>query len=405
MVARGLRRPERPALIDADDAVPADITFVGFLLGHGGDALQMLELAAGMKRCGATVQIIVPAVTESITLAQRAQARGVPCHRTSMMSVSMDGAPQRLGSMLSLLRSIRSPVVHFHSGNSCLPRMTMAALEALRYRRSFATLQSPYETIVPGSLRARVWAATASRRLAAVVSPSDHGSRFQVRCGIPVERTATIRNSIDLGRWSSGDGEGVRRRLGIDAADPLIVFSSRLDQQKRPLDAVRMLAGVTHRFPRACLLVVGDGELSDAMLAEGRRLDVADRVRLVGYQTNVEDWIAAATVWVLPTERENFSIALLEAMAAGRVVLSTSCPGNDEILVDGHNASVFDVGDVADGTARLAALLGDASLRRRLGDGALATAQAFSNGHMVDAYRRLYLEEPAVAARLRSLSW
>ena len=67
----------------------------------------------------------------------------------------------------------------------------------------------------------------------------------------------------------------------------------------------------------------------------------ADRVRLVGYQTNVPDWLAAATVWILPTERENFSVAALEAMAAGCAVASTICPGNAEVLLDGVNSLTF----------------------------------------------------------------
>ena len=77
-------------------------------------------------------------------------------------------------------------------------------------------------------------------------------------------------------------------------------------------------------------------------------------MRLAGYQTNVADWLAAATVWLLPTERENFSVAVLEALAAGCAVLSTTCPGNDEVLTDRENRGLFPVGDIPRGDCRTA---------------------------------------------------
>jgi glycosyltransferase involved in cell wall biosynthesis len=378
----------------------ADITYVGFLLGHGGDALQMLELARGMRRRGALVEIVMPAVPESVTFAERSVALGVPCRRTDEIEASMSGSRQRLAALIHLLREVRSPIVHFHTGNSILPRRLMLALELLRYRRGFVTLQSPYETVAPGSARARFWAATATRRFVAVVSPSDHGSRFQQRCGIPAATAVTVHNSIDVARWSSGDPRGPRAALGVGDGTPLIVFSSRLDEQKRPIDAVRIFAGVASEFPAARLVFVGDGALRGAVAAEAARLGVDDRVDLVGYQTNVEDWVAAATVWILPTERENFSVAVLEALAAGRPVLSTSCPGNDEVLVDGENATVFAAGDVGDAIVRLRALLADGALRDRLAVGGASTAARFSADRMVDGYRRLYVRADEVPRRL-----
>jgi glycosyltransferase involved in cell wall biosynthesis len=386
--------------VDRSRPVVPDITYVGFLLGHGGDALQMLALADGMQRRGATVTIVVPAVPESITFAERAESLGVACERTSSLRVSAEGSQQRLVDVIGLLRSIRSPLVHFHTGNSCLPRSVMIALELLRYRRGFVTLQSPYETIVPGSLRTRFWAATARRRFVAVISPSDHGRRFQVTCGVPAERAVTVRNSIDVARWANGDPCGPRQQLGVADDDPLVVFSSRIDGQKRPVDAVRMFAAVAAEFPRARLVYVGDGALRQAVVGEADRLGLGGRVDLVGYQTNVEDWVAAATVWILPTERENFSLAVLEAMASGRAVLSTSCPGNDEVLVDGENAAVFAVGDIDGGARRLRELLVDETLRTRLGDRAAVTAAQFSSEVMVDGYRSVYLRSASAPEHL-----
>jgi glycosyltransferase involved in cell wall biosynthesis len=366
------------------------IAYVGFVLGHGGDALQMLDLARGASERDARVSITVPEIPSTETFAERCRAVGVECVRSPLISVTTGGARQGPIRISRLLRSTSAPIVHFHTGNSCLPRSVMTSLEVMRYRRCFVTVQSPYETIVPGSLRARFWAWTAARRLAAVVSPSDHATQFQLRCGVPAEIATTIRNSIDIAAMAGGDPAGPRAALGVGPDVPIVLFSSRIDAQKRPVETVQIFASVAAEFPRALLVFVGKGDLEDAVAAEAVRLGISDRVRLMGYQTNVPDWLAASTVWLLPTERENFSVAVLEALAAGCVVLSTTCHGNDEVLIDGENALTFAVGDVTGAAAALRKLLSDGELRNRLCVGARRSGQEFSVSNMVENYLALY---------------
>jgi hypothetical protein len=155
-----------------------DVVYVGLLLGHGGDALQMLTLADGVRQRGVKVQIIVPAVPQSVSFARRCDDLGIACVRTDLLSVGMTGSRSTLRSLIRLLRSIDAPVVHFHTGDTCLPRRVLMALEVVRFRRAFITIQSPYETIVPGSARARSWsAAYAVSAIAGTVPPRSGGKR------------------------------------------------------------------------------------------------------------------------------------------------------------------------------------------------------------------------------------
>jgi glycosyltransferase involved in cell wall biosynthesis len=379
-----------------------DVTYIGFLLGHGGDALQMLSLAEAVQSSGARVKVIVPAIETSVTFAERCRSVGVQCERSELITAHLHGARQSVRSVIRLLRSVDSPVVHFHTGNSCLPSSVMVALEALRYRPAVVTLQSPYETIAPRSWRARLWAATARRRFLAVASPSEHGSRFQLRCGIPERLTVTIRNSIDTAAMAGGHGAFVREQLGLVSATPLVLFSSRIDPQKHPVDAVRMFGAVAAEFPTAVLVFVGGGEEEAAVAAEADRLGLRDRVRLAGYQTNIPDWLAAADVWLLPTERENFSVAVLEALAAGCPVVSTTCPGNDEVLVDGENSRTFAIGDIEAGAAALRDVLVDPALRERLSVRGRETAAAYTVDRMAAEYLALYARHASVPASLPS---
>jgi glycosyltransferase involved in cell wall biosynthesis len=234
------------------------------------------------------------------------------------------------------------------------------------------------------------------------VSPSDHGSAFQRACGVPSARVATIRNAIDTRAIASGDGSGPRAELRLGPDDPLVVFTSRLDGQKRPVDAVRMFAAAADDYPTATLVFVGTGVESAAVARAAAEHGLGDRVRLVGHRQDVADWLAAATVWVLPTERENFSVAVLEALAAGCPVLSTTCPGNTEVLVDDDNALTFEVGDVAGGSIALRRLLAEPELRRRLSRRGMECARAYDVDRMVDEYWALYERFGTFPAALRT---
>jgi glycosyltransferase involved in cell wall biosynthesis len=168
------------------------------------------------------------------------------------------------------------------------------------------------------------------------------------------------------------------------------VFTSRISQQKRPVDAVRIFAEGTHEHPDAMFAMVGDGDQRGEVETEVERLGLADRVILTGYRTDINNWLAAATVWLFPTERENFSVALLEALAARCTVLATDAPGNDEILNDNVNALTFGIGDVSSAAAALSRLLDDPGLRERLAEQGKRDVSALSPEELLDRHLALY---------------
>ena len=154
----------------------------------------------------------------------------------------------------------------------------------------------------------------------------------------------------------------VYRALNLDPRARLLVFTSRLDDQKRPDDALEVFSRVQGEFSDLHLVMAGCGEAEDRVKALAARHPAANRIHFPGFQPNVPDWLAAAAVWLFPTESENFSLALLEAMAAGCPIVSTLCQGNDEILVDGRNALTARVGDVETMAAATRRILSDPGL-------------------------------------------
>lgn len=367
-----------------------EIVYIGFVLGHGGDAGQMLDLAAGMAERGRRVRIVVPVLETTAGLAKQGAARGVPVERSPLVRADPRGAQQSLPDLLELLNRHRDSLLHFHTGDVCLPRPAQTALRQLDLPRALATVHSPYDTVAAGSERAIAWAAAVEHQLHAVVCPSEHGRQKQIRNGVPPDRVRTIRNGIDTKRFAGGHAEAARRLLGVPSETPLLVFTSRLDTQKRPFDALKAFRGVAAEFPALHLVYVGNGEQTERVCEGAAEACLADRVHLMGFRSDIPDWLAAATVWILPTETENFSLSVLEALAAGCPIISTVCPGNDEVLRDGDNSLLTAVGDTEAQTQALRRLLVDAALRQRLSASARSDAEQYRLDRMVESYAALY---------------
>jgi glycosyltransferase involved in cell wall biosynthesis len=375
-----------------------EIMYIGFLLGHGGDAMQMLELATGMAVSGRRVKLVVPELETSVSLARLCRERGLPVERTPWIRADALGAKQNPLNLVRLFQTYRAPIVHLHTGDICLPRTVLLTMRLLRVPLGFATIHSPSNTMQPDA-RARAWAYAAPWTLRQIICPSKHGRRAQISYGVPAELVSTIYNGVDVNRFSSGQASLAQKALGLGPKTPLVVFSSRLEPQKRPFDAFHAFQRVAATDREPHLVFVGRGALEPELRAAVQQNGLADRVHFSGFQTNIPDWLAAATVWYLPTESENFSVAILEALAAGCPILSTLCQGNDEVLEDGRNALTTAVGDVEAQAAALKRLLREPALRQSLGTAAQNSARRYSVEAMVEEHSRAYALSPLFASQ------
>jgi glycosyltransferase involved in cell wall biosynthesis len=372
------------------------ILYIGLCAGHGGDAAQMLELAAGMAARGKRVRIVVPD-TSWADFAERSSARGIPVEQSPLLRAPANATalPQNALDLIRFFRSHRAGLIHFHSADVCLRRLIPLVMGLLRLPRAFVTIHSPYDTLQPGDARANAWANAVRSRFHRVICPSDHSLQTQIRLGVPPDRLLHIPNGVDVERYRGGDGIRIRHELGLDGHVPLAVFTSRLEAQKRPMDALEGFVRLKPEVPTAHLAFVGDGSLEGELRRYVATEGLTDCVHFAGYRADVPDWLAAATVWLLPTETENFSLGVLEALAAGCPILSTLCPGNDEVLVAGENALIHPIGDVEALVDSLRRLISDDGLRSRLSRNAWKTAEGFTMERMVERYASCY-EEPMI---------
>ena len=206
------------------------------------------------------------------------------------------------------------------------------------------------------------------------------------------EHVRLVPNGTDLSRFSPGaPGEDRRRELGVDTETPVVGFVGHLRPVKNPVRLVRAFAAVRAERPPV-LLVLGEGPERAAMLAEAERLGCADRVRLVGHQSDPAPWFAAMDIFAMSSDSEQMPVALVEAMGCALPVASTDTGDVAHMLPEEQQPFVVEHEDAALTTA-LETLVASPDLRARLGSLNRARAEErYTFESMLAAYRGLYLE-------------
>jgi glycosyltransferase involved in cell wall biosynthesis len=214
-------------------------------------------------------------------------------------------------------------------------------------------------------------------------------------------RVRVIWNGAPLGEFAPGEparGQRVRRELGIPEGVPLVGIVGRLNPQKghrHLLDAWPILA---QRHPEARLLVVGDGDLETALRGQAQALGISGRVVFAGHRTDIPAVLSALDVVCIASTYEGTPLALFEAMAAGKAIVSTAVDGCREVLEQGVTGLLVTPSDPTSLAGALDRTLGDPMLRDRLSEAALLASRRYDVQTCVRQIEEVYEELLAEAA-------
>jgi glycosyltransferase involved in cell wall biosynthesis len=191
---------------------------------------------------------------------------------------------------------------------------------------------------------------------------------------------------IESGKRSERSGKDVRREFGLAGDANLVVTASRLSPQKALHVMIEAMGGVD-----ATLLIGGEGPLENELRSRADALGIAERVRFVGFRTDVADLIAAADVFCLSSVWEGVPLAAMEAVQLGTPVVATDVGGTGELIVDRVSGRLVSPGDPKALAAALTEVLADGDARRSYVDAARETlASDFSTERMLERLKEIY---------------
>lgn len=197
-----------------------------------------------------------------------------------------------------------------------------------------------------------------------------------------------IYNFVDVARFSKKPIDAFRKVIAPND-EKILVHASNFRGVKRVQDVVKIFAHVRERLP-AKLLMVGDGPERPAMENLVKELKLAEDVRFLGKQEQIEEILVVSDLFILPSDYESFGLAALEAMAARMPVISTNAGGLPEINLHGKTGFLADVGDVETMSKYAIDLLQNEDELATLKQNAYEQACKFDISNIVPVYEKLY---------------
>ena len=259
--------------------------------------------------------------------------------------------------LASIVRRERPHIVHVNSAKAAALGRAAAWLTRVPIR-VYTVHGWSYTAHTGASSALYLWAERLLRPLTTVticVAESERRAGLEART-CDEATTVVIHNGVDVAGPTARETRTERCRL---------VTVGRLQAPKDALTLIRALA----ELPRgACeAVIVGDGPDRPALESEARRLDLQSVVQLAGERNNIPELLAASDVFVLSSRSEGLPLSILEAMAAGLPVVATNVGGVPELVVQEETGFLVPPGDPQALAVALERLLGDSTLRRRLG--------------------------------------
>ena len=353
----------------------------------GGIELHLQDLATRLVGAGHDVVVLTPTPGAPIV-------DGIRVHRVEAPRAPVFGFLTTPGGVRALGTAIfaeRADVVHCH-----VSIVSPAALGGALYaERARIPTVVTFHSVVPrtdllaratnvtlGTARWRVKYSAVSERVARDVR------------AVAGSRTVTVLpNGIDVASW---------RTKRVSHGDPMVRLVSvmRLNPKKRPLALVSMmerLRATPIAGERIHLQIVGDGPQRARLGRAIARAGLGDEIELLGKlkREQIRALFAESDVFVLPTVRESFGLAALEARCAGLPVVAMRASGVSEMIEHGREGLLADSDD--DFAAQVAALALDDQRRGEIARHNRSTAPRYDWSRVLDAHLSLYRD--AIALR------
>jgi glycosyltransferase involved in cell wall biosynthesis len=238
------------------------------------------------------------------------------------------------------------------------------------------------------------WLARVTTRLIAV-SPEVRDDLVRLGVGSK-EQFAVIRLGIELGERVGADEETrreTRRQLGVGPDAFVVGWVGRMTAVKRTDDVVRAFRELLDRHVDAYLCLVGDGPDRPRLEKLAHELGIVKRCLFVGYQDDVAPYYEAIDALLLPSVNEGTPVSVIEALAAGRPAVATRVGGVPDVVRDGVDGHLVDVGDASTLGERLAELANDPHRREEMGEeGRARGVGRYAVSRLVEDIDALYRE-------------
>ncbi len=362
----------------AEEPTPQEVRILRVIarLNMGGPALHVSYLTRGLDQRGYSTTLVAGELARGedsmsfIADELGVEVIDVPELRREISPVSDPAAIRRL---VREIQRIRPHILHTHTAKAGAVGRTAALLAG--DARPPVIVHTYHGHVLRGyfdPIRTRLFRETEralARHTTRLIAVGPEVRDDLVALGVaPVEQFVVIRLGIDLEQRVSGARRAEFRRLfGIPEERFVVGWIGRMTTIKRVPDVLLSFKALLDRGVDATLCLVGDGPDRAALERQAAALGIARHILSVGYQEDVAPYYSFFDALVLPSANEGTPVVAIEALAAGRPVVATRVGGLPDVVSEGEDGFLVEVGDVEGVAAALERLARDPALRARMG--------------------------------------
>ena len=199
-----------------------------------------------------------------------------------------------------------------------------------------------------------------------------------------------IPNFIDIDKYERKHNN-CEKNVISEGDEKIIVHISNFRPLKRIIDVIKIFKKINSEISSK-LIMVGDGPEKKKAKDYLRKNNLKNRVIFLGKTNEVDEILCSSDLFLLPSEKESFGLAALEAMALKVPVISTNIGGLSELNINGNSGYTSDIGDIDSMASNAIKILSDKSLKKKYRFQAFENAKKYDIKKIIPLYESVYQE-------------
>jgi glycosyltransferase involved in cell wall biosynthesis len=288
-----------------------------------------------------------------------------------------------------VIKKLQPDVIHAHDAHG----VAMAGL-ALSLGASSAKHGEPPLVVsrrVDFHLRGNSFSKWKHRQVDCFIAASEAIRQMLISDGVPEERTITVHEGIDIEHVVGAPLVDVHHAFFLPHGAPIVGNVAALVPHKGQRHLIEAAHIVVQKLPDVRFVILGEGELREALERQVKEYHLEKHVLLPGFRTDVLGCLKSFDLFVMSSVTEGLGTSLLDAMACARPIVATEAGGIPEVVSHGITGLLVPPRDHAAMAAAIIALINDKTRRQQMGDAGFARVnEKFSVERMIAGTAAVY---------------
>ena len=223
------------------------------------------------------------------------------------------------------------------------------------------------------------------------ISKAEYESALQHKIA-PKKKMCIIENAIDFSKFENSDcyRENTRKGYGILESDIVIGVTGRISEQKDPLTILRAFEILCKTRKNLKLMYVGSGDLEESVKKYAKEMKIDDKIIITGWVNNVEKYIPAFDIAVLPSRWEGFGLAIIEYMACNKPIIASNIGGIADIITNNKNGLLFEVGNYEELSQKIKLLIDSSEISKNIVEENKEYSKNYNINALIEKHEELF---------------